>query len=969
MTKALYAALAALLGILAFSGCGGNSASLSSEPARGQANPSESPALEWPTQLPAGGLQPWQATDDNGMVIPSGNSRSSNALDLNSEFVAGVDRFLESASGVADNGEATTLTSGAGSLSYAIYQIGLGDQPGVIDVDANMTAGDGYYVGLSNYDTGTWEWHGPFSDHNPRLFTGEQVDAGANYMDGVGNVYVNVLAYDGTSVDVVGAAANPYSPGAAPDAPVGLALTAASGSLYVEWSPVLPTPAGYRIYYSSASFADAGAAGVKVVDTLEGLTHHVLDGLSGETFVRISAVDTAGNESALSDIASATPLSGSGGALQVTVSAPSAQLNDVLAVTATGADSYDFDLDGDGSPDVLGDATGSATVDTSATGIIRVGVVGTSGGGTTYADGGISVIVSSNERPLASAFADVYTGPAPLIVQFDGSESYDPDGTIAGGGWDFDGNGIYGDEPDPKYDAASDMYVTSPVVRTFTTPGVYNVKLKVIDDTDDSDVDTLTIVVSGEDYSKPHAAISASTTECYPGETLTLDASESRASFGDTIASYDWELTGDGMFDDDSTTPPDSSNDTRFATPGEYEVGVQITDTTSGQMDSAQIKITVHGWSVLAVDDPAGSDEAGQYTSLCVVNGDPAISYQYYDSGAGTHNLRYVRSSTADGGNVADWTNKVTVATTGTDITYTSLAVVAGNPAIAFRDNGDEDLYYVRALTSTGDSASDWDTDVPIHTANNVGEYPSLCVVNGSPAISYYDATAANLRYAYSTDPTGAAGTWTHLLVDDGGGGPSYDAGAFTSLQVVNNHPAISYFDATNNELDYALSSTAGGEDSGDWNPIVVNSGPYGGGYFSSLCIVDAHPAIACSRLESGYWRLCYIRSTTTDGASSSDWPVPLLEFDSSNDELAFSSLAVIGGTPCIAYYESGGGQLYFAKSNTATGTNGDDWDVEQVAGFDDDAGAYCSLAEVDGKPAICWRNGSFGYLVYGIRY
>ena len=48
---------------------------------------------------------------------------------------------------------------------------------------------------------------------------------------------------------------------------------------------------------------------------------------------------------------------------------------------------------------------------------------------------------AENQAPIAIASADVYSGKASLLVNFDGSASTDPDGTIATYSWDFmDGN-------------------------------------------------------------------------------------------------------------------------------------------------------------------------------------------------------------------------------------------------------------------------------------------------------------------------------------------------------------------------------------------------------------------------------------------------------------------------------------------------------------------------------------------------
>jgi hypothetical protein len=69
-------------------------------------------------------------------------------------------------------------------------------------------------------------------------------------------------------------------------------------------------------------------------------------------------------------------------------------------------------------------------------------------------------------------------------------------------------------------------------------------------------------------------------------------------------------------------------------------------------------------------------------------------------------------------------------------ISYLSLAIIGGNPAIAYQEGNADDLKYVRATDSTGDS---WGTPVPIISIGNVGIDVSLQEVNGRPAIAYID--------------------------------------------------------------------------------------------------------------------------------------------------------------------------------------------------------------------------------------
>jgi hypothetical protein len=175
------------------------------------------------------------------------------------------------------------------------------------------------------------------------------------------------------------------------------------------------------------------------------------------------------------------------------------------------------------------------------------------------------------------------------------------------------------------------------------------------------------------------------------------------------------------------------------------------------------------------------------------------------------------------------WTT--TVDSTGLVGQHASLAVVDGRPAIAYQDSDPNyDLKYVRARHATGSS---WGTPLTLDSTGYVGKYASLAVVENRPAIAYYDDTLDDLKYVRASDATGSS--WgTPLTVDSTG-----DVGQYASLAVVENRPAIAYYDGT---LKYVRASDATGS---SWGTPLTVDGAGVVGLYTSLAVVHGRPAIA----------------------------------------------------------------------------------------------------------------------------
>jgi len=91
------------------------------------------------------------------------------------------------------------------------------------------------------------------------------------------------------------------------------------------------------------------------------------------------------------------------------------------------------------------------------------------------------VTVVENQPPTAVAAASPLSGQAPLTVSFDGTGSSDPEGGNLRYDWSFD-DGEYSTEQNPTHE--------------YQRPGIYVAALKVTDDYDNINFDTVQITVT-----------------------------------------------------------------------------------------------------------------------------------------------------------------------------------------------------------------------------------------------------------------------------------------------------------------------------------------------------------------------------------------------------------------------------------------------------------------------------------------
>ena len=348
--------------------------------------------------------------------------------------------------------------------------------------------------------------------------------------------------------------------------------------------------------------------------------------------------------------------------------------------------------------------------------------------------------------------------------------------------------------------------------------------------------------------------------------------------------------------------------------------------------DPVEIGTVVNQPTVTHVADFGGNGGYGQYSSQALVNGHPAIAY--YGSGDG--NLHFARNSAPDGSGTWD---VVVLDYAGQVGSHCSLAVIGGRPAISYYDESNDDLKYVRANDADGIS---WPQPVTVDSTDDIGQFSSLREVSGHPAIAYYDTTNRDLRYVRALDSFGVS--WaTPVMLD----GDAALVGTYISMEIVNGHPAIAYYDATNDDLKYVRANDPLGLLADDWPlPQVLDADANTSGTWGDLTVVDGYPAVS----YAGSTGLRYIRASD---ASGTVWNAPL----TLDTAARHTSLAIVNGFPAISYAR-GSDDLWFVR---ATDAQGGAWSAPIVLDDRRSGGTYGSLLVVDGSPAISYTEGIGG--------
>ena len=529
-----------------------------------------------------------------------------------------------------------------------------------------------------------------------------------------------------------------------------------------------------------------------------------------------------------------------------------------------------------------------------------------------------------NKKPSAAIAPSVTIGDAPLYVDFDASDSSDPDGEIVLYEWDYDGDGYY-DEDTGNTPYASFEYAE---------PGDYFARVRVTDDGGLTDLAAVAITVTEYVNVPPVADLQSSVESGRAPLYVEFNASGSTDPDGEIVL-YEWDFDGDGTYDEDSGQYPYAEY--TYTEEGFYIAAVRVTD-DGGLTDVAILTVNAFGnqppvadftwfevnpWYTLDFDASASYDLDGDivlyewdFTDDGVYDyGDAAPFASYFYERPGTYTCRLRVTDNEDATDeiaheitvIEDTVNWEVVKPAGEGAYgHASIAlrgpVELGRPVISFYDANEMRIGYVESSALYGRF---WH---PHYIVENVeASSTSVFFNDGIPGVAFRSETDDELRYKQALNPEGTS--WGTTVTLDGTGG----AGGAISYAEVQGMPALVYYKESDGSLNFIRLQNYEGD---DWSaPLSIADDVFP---TASFAVVNGFPAVAfVSELENN---LMFQRATAADGST---WALP--EIVVAGDVEEFCSLAVLETAPpvpAIAYTTSSNNALMFIGGSDEAGSS-----------------------------------------------
>ncbi len=405
-----------------------------------------------------------------------------------------------------------------------------------------------------------------------------------------------------------------------------------------------------------------------------------------------------------------------------------------------------------------------------------------------------------------------------------------------------------------------------------------------------------------------------------------------------------------------------------------FEASPFVTLANSSNLYYASLTVTnaagidTFDFTLMVTDTPQGAVVVdaigGDYVSLAIVDGNPAIAYQRKIDPPGNENPScfFVRAGDANG---VFWNPPVQAfsAESAFPGRHNNLVVANGHPAISNTIGfliEKADVKFARAL---GKDGKEWNSPVQVWSTMGTDNAPSsLLIVDKRPALAIPENSygATSLLYYHSEDLNGDRWPETPVVVTS----------SFTNtyvgscdMKIVGDGINLPFRPGILLSLDRAetLFFLSSDELGTQWEPGVKIEGVSNS---SALALVEGHPALVW-RIGGELPRaLYYMRSDDEKGQGWSK-KVPLDEWiDDCSGQMGF---AIISGRPAVAYADgpADGRRLYYTVSEDVRGENWREAIEIPTAGRIRD---NVALLEVNGRPAIAFGVADAGGALFFIQ-